>query len=275
MMKSLDLTPDRSARHLFGAEMRRYRELAGMTLEALASVVNYGKSSLARWETAESMIPPDLPAALDAAFGTDGIFVKLYGIARHEVHPDKYRRRMQLEQRARVIDEFAGHIIPGLAQTRDYASALFRTCKPMATPDEIEEMLNVRMGRQEFLRSTNPPYLSLILDEAVIRRPIGGPKVMHDQLASLLPLMDTAHTVLQVLPFVHGQHSLMGGSLTVLTQDDGSTAAYEESISTGTLMEDAERVRSCRRAYDLMRSYALSPTSSAALIRDVMEALPT
>lgn len=268
------LTPDRSARHLFGAEMRRLREAAGITLEGLADIVKYSKSSLHRFETAEAMIPPDLPAKLDAAFGTDGLFGRLYGLARKEVHPDRYRRRMDLEAQARVISEYAGHIVPGLVQTEGYARALFRVSNPQATQEEIEDKVSARLGRQALLRTDAPPELSVILDETVLRRAVGGPGVMREQLAALLPLVDAPSTVIQVLPFSHGEHALLGGSLTLLTLSKGQVAAYEESIATGHLLEDPEGVASRCRAYDRMRAHALSPKESRAFIRSTMEALP-
>ncbi|WP_413799361.1 helix-turn-helix domain-containing protein [Streptomyces iranensis] len=269
-----ELTPDRSARHLFGAELRGHRERAGMSLARLAEVVPSSRSHLARIEVAEYMIPPELPAHLDAAFGTDGLFGKLYALARREVHPDKYRRFMDLQDDARVIEEYAGHIVPGLVQTEDYARALFRASNPRDSEEMIEQRVMVRMGRQTILADEPRPYLSIILDEAVIRRPIGGPAVMRAQLAALVALADTPASVAQVLPFSHGQHGLLGGSLTLLTLDDNTAVAYEESITTGQLLEAAETVSNRRRAYDLIRAYALSPTDTVALIQDVSEALP-
>jgi transcriptional regulator with XRE-family HTH domain len=269
-----ELTPDRSARHLFGAEMRRLRESAGMSLEALAGVVSYSKSALARFETAEAMIPPDLPATLDAAFGTDGLFARLYGLARNEAHPDKYRRHMELESRARSIDEYASHVIPGSVQTEDYARALFRVSNPGDTGDQIEEKVVARMSRRALFKGATQPDLSMILDEAVIRRPVGGPSVMRRQLAALLPLVDTQSTLVQVLPFAHGEHALLGSMLRLLVLHDGTTVAYEEGRASGQLVEDFERVTQYRRAYDVMRAYALSPSVSANVIREAMEALP-
>ncbi|MGK4580749.1 DUF5753 domain-containing protein [Kitasatospora sp. HPMI-4] len=243
-----------------------------MTLEALAARVPVSRSHLARIETAASMPPPELPALLDAEFKTE-IFVGLYNIARREAHPDRYRRRMELEARARVIEEFSP-LVPGLVQTEDYARALFRVSNPRATDDEVDDKVNARMSRQSLLRSDAPPDLSVILDEAAIRRPIGGPAVMRAQLEVLVVLAEGATTLVQVLPFAHGEHALLGGSLTLLTLDDSSAVAYEESIGTGTLLEETPDVTTHRRAYDLVRASALSPRSSATLIREVMEALP-
>ncbi|MGK5547824.1 helix-turn-helix domain-containing protein [Streptomyces sp. URMC 127] len=269
------LTPDRSARHLFGADLRHRREEAGMTLEKLAEVVRYSRSHLARIETAEHVPPPDLPGRLDEVFGTGEHFARLYAIARHEVHPDKYRRRMELEAQARVIHEYAGHIVPGLVQTEGYARALFRISNPMASSEAIDEMVSARLSRQMLLRAEAPPDLTMVLDEAVIRRAIGGPAVMREQLGVLIGLVDTPTTVVQVLPFAHGEHGLLGGALTLLAMDDRSAFAYEESIDSGTLFEDPQAVRARERAYDRVKSYALSPAQTAELFKEAMEALPT
>ncbi|MFE4830256.1 helix-turn-helix transcriptional regulator [Streptomyces sp. NPDC056672] len=255
--------------------MRRYREAAGMTLEDLAKVTRYGKSSLARYETADSMIPKDLPAKLDAAFGTDGIFGKLYGLARWEVHPDQFRRRMDLESRARLIQEYGGQIVPGLLQTEDYARALFVEFDPKASFEAVAELVMGRMSRQALFEGESAPDLSVILDEAVLRRGFGGPAVMRAQLARLADSVLTPTTTVQVLPFDHGGHALVGGTLTLMTLEGGAQVAYEESITTGTLLEETEVVTSRRRAYDRLTAHALPPKQSAAFIRSVMEALPS
>ncbi|MYV51204.1 helix-turn-helix transcriptional regulator [Streptomyces sp. SID3212] len=273
--RARELTPDRSARHLFGSEMRRLREQAGMSLESLAGVVRYAKSSLARYETADAMIPPDLAERLDAAFGTDGLFVKLYGLARNEFHPDQFRRLMELERRARLLQEYSGQLVPGLLQTEGYARALFEVHYPRATEDEINELVAARMSRQSLLTGDPAPDFWAILDEAVLRRPFGGPAVMREQLARLLELTLTSNTVVQVLPFAHGGHAMAGGSVKLMTLGNGEQMVWEESSVTGTLIEEKDVVTARQRTYDLLRACALSPKESAAMIQSAMEALPT
>ncbi|SCK56373.1 Helix-turn-helix domain-containing protein [Streptomyces sp. WMMB 714] len=270
-----ELTPDRSARHLFGAKMRAHRERADTSLEGLSDIVNVSRSHLARIETAEAMPPPSLPARLDAAFGTDGIFEELYRLASREIHPDQFRRQMELEARARLIEEYSPQIVPGVVQTEDYARAQFVVSSPKAAADAIEELVTARMSRQALLKADPPPDLSLILDEAVLRRGFGGPAVMRAQLARLAELALTPTTVVQVLPFDRGGHALVGGTLRLMTLENGARVAYEESISTGTLLEDIGVVAERQRAYDLLRACALSPGDSAALIRSALEELPT
>ncbi|MEU1819100.1 DUF5753 domain-containing protein [Streptomyces roseifaciens] len=266
------LTPDRSARHLFGAKMRAYR--GSMSLERLAEIVNFSKSHLARVETAESMPPPELPPLLDAAFDTDGIFAELYQVARREIHPDQFRRRMALEAKARFIAEYTGQLMPGLAQTEDYARLLFRAHNPTASESEIDDLVAARMTRQALLRADDPPDYAVIIDEAVLRRGFGGSSVMRAQLARLIDLNLGPTSMMQVLPFAYGGHALMGGSMALLTLDDGIQVAWEEGATSGTLMEDFDSVAIRRRYHDQLRSCALSPADSAAFVRSVMEELP-
>jgi hypothetical protein len=241
-----------------------------MTLDALGEVVRYSKANLSRIERAEAMVPPGLSEALDACFNTGGHFVRLYGVAKREVHPDKYRRYMDFEQQARVIEEYAAQMVPGLLQTEQYARALL-SCREEASPDEVAERIAARMSRQDVLRTDPTPYVWVIMDESVLRRTVGGPTVMYDQLAALLSLVDTPHSKIQVLPFVHGAHALLGATLILLTLPDGSRLAYEEAIESGVLHEEAESVSRFARAYDALRAYARTPRESEALIKAAME----
>jgi transcriptional regulator with XRE-family HTH domain len=272
--KSRPLTPDRSIRHLFGYELRKHREKAGMSLERLAAVVNYSKSHLSRIEAAEVVIPEDLPAKLDKAFHTERFFANLYEHACKEIHPEAFRQILDIETRARLIQEYAGQVVPGLLQTEDYARALFITHGPKLTDSEIDELVVARMSRKAIFRADPQPEYSAILDEAVLRRPIGGLAAMRAQLACLADLALTPTSIIQVIPFSHGPHSLLGGSLALLATPDGTQVAWEESITTGTLLEDRSVVDALLRRYDLLRACALSPRETAAVIRSAMEALP-
>ncbi|MGW2262264.1 helix-turn-helix domain-containing protein [Streptomyces sp. NPDC001780] len=268
--KPQELTPYLSARHYFGSEQRRHRERAKLSLVQLADVLNSSKSTLARVETAELMPPPDLPARLDAAFGTDQHFHGLYELAKREAHPDQYRRYMDFEAQAVVIEQHSSQVLPGLLQTEASARALLR-CQDDASKDEIEARVAARMSRQERQRSDSPPYRWAIIDEEALRRQVGDEACMRRQLASLLAQVDTPHSKVQVMPFRAGPHALMGGALTLLTLPNGSTVAYEESIEAGYLYEDRETVRKWRRQYEVVRANALPLTESAALIQKVME----
>jgi Domain of unknown function (DUF5753) len=160
----------------------------------------------------------------------------------------------------------------GLMRVRPKGSVIEQTSRGLGNVQWAE---TARMIRQSTLQEADPaPDVAFILDEAVIRRVYGGPEVMRAQLARLVNMTLTPTTVVQILPFAHGGHALAGGSLALMTLDDGSQVAYEEAISTGTLIDDTDAVSGYRRAYDLLRACALSPKESAAFIRSVMEELP-
>ncbi|TJZ50901.1 helix-turn-helix domain-containing protein [Streptomyces piniterrae] len=265
-----DLNPYISARHYFGSEQRRHRERAKLSLAALADILNSSKSTLGRIEKAELMPPPDLPAALDAAFGTDKHFYGLYQLAKKETVPDYFRRLMDFEAQADVIEAWATHIVPGLLQTEAYARAVLSVPHGV-TPELVEERVQARLGRQARLRSAAPPRHWAILDEAVLRRHVGGPQVMCEQLKALLSLADTPSTKVQVLPFDHGAHHLMDGPTLLMRLPGGKVVAYDEFRVSGHLMEDPADVNQRWRGYDELRAYALSPRDSADMIRKAIK----
>ncbi|GHD35793.1 transcriptional regulator [Streptomyces violarus] len=268
--KPQTLTPYLSARHYFGAEQRRHRETAGLSLVQLAGIVNSSKSTLARIETAELMPPPDLPDRLDAAFGTDTLFHGLYELAKREAHPDQYRRFMDFEAQAEVVENYVAQTMPGLLQTRAYAHAQLSLHEELS-PEQVEERVNARLSRQDRLRSAERPLRWAIIDESVLRRGVGGSECMHEQLALLLEQVDTPDSKVQVMPFSSGLHYLAGGALTLLTLPNGSTTAYEEGIEVGHLYEDRDSVKKWRRRYEVLRANALPPAASAELIRQALE----
>ncbi|NGO43098.1 helix-turn-helix domain-containing protein [Streptomyces ureilyticus] len=268
--KPQTLTPYLSARHYFGAEQRRHREGASLSLVQLAGIVNSSKSTLARVETAELMPPPDLPDRLDVAFGTDRHFHGLYELAKREAHPDQYRRFMDFEAQAEVIENYEPQVIPGLLQTREYADAQLSLQEELPR-EKVEELVNARMARKDRLRSAQAPLRWAIIDEAVLRRPFGSRECMYKQLASLLRQVDTPDSKVQVMPFSAGAHYLMGGALTLLTLPNSSTVAYEEGIEVGHLYEDRDLVKKWRRRYEVLRANALPQAASAELIRQAME----
>ncbi|WTW93710.1 helix-turn-helix domain-containing protein [Streptomycetaceae bacterium NBC_01309] len=267
-----DLDPSHG-RGLYGSELRRYRLEAGLTLDALATELRYSKGHLSDIERAVKPVPRGLSELLDAFFKTDGHFLRLWPAARRDghAHPDKYAAFMTHEEKAKRLAEYAAHVIPGLLQTADYARALLRAFKPRAGDDEIEDLVAGRLARQARLHGDEPPSYWVILDEAVIRRPIGGSAVMVAQLEALLPLVEGKFTRIQVLPYNRGAHPALGGSLTLLTLPDRSTVAYLEGSDSGQLIEDPDDVAARQETYDHLRAYALSPGESAAMITTAIE----
>lgn len=264
------LHPERSARDLYGAEIRRLREAAGMSLTRLAEILKFSKAHLSRIETAESPPPEGLSEKLDAAFGTGGTFVRLFPLARLEQFPDRYRRYMELAAQA-VIRESFTETIPGLLQTPAFVEAILRAGAPCSDEDEIQHKITARLKQQDRLHGANPPRYWFIMDEAALRRIVGGPLLMRDQMKALLEAGKLRHVTLQVLPFRAGGHSELGGSLMLLKLPGGSVVAYEEGSRNGLLIEKSDIVAKRQAYYDLLRAQALSPEDSSAMISAALE----
>ncbi|MFF8032660.1 MULTISPECIES: Scr1 family TA system antitoxin-like transcriptional regulator [unclassified Streptomyces] len=257
---------------LFGTRVRRLRTAAGLTQAELGARVHVVATRITQIERASGAKPTlELARALDAVLGADDLLVELWPYVYRESFPDWSRKFMAYSERAVSIGEYAAHVVPGLLQTEEYARAVLSVGLTLCNETQLEERLSARMGRQGRLTLDDKPTLRVVLDEAVLRRPVGGPTVMREQLARLLDASSERHITVQVLPFEQGEHDAMGGSLTMLTLPDGSDVAYTEGAHYGQLIEDPDEVRSFALTYDRLRAAALPPLMSLNMIRSVME----
>jgi hypothetical protein len=268
---SRDLEPAHSARDLYGVELRRQRRLLGLSLDRMSDIVNYSKTHLHGVETGERLPLPPLSEKLDVAFGTGELFQGLWGAVKREHTPRRFDHCLELEASAVRIQEFCAGVIPGLLQTPAYMRALFTEGNPEMTSTEIDGLVAARLGRQEILRRDNPPNFWWILGEAALRQAVGGSEVMYEQLATLLPLVRSRSSTLQIATFAAGALALMNGTLILLTLPDNSTTVYQEGLGHGETFDDRETVLRRVRGYDHMKACALPPRESAALIEATME----
>lgn len=266
------IDPSASMAALFGARVRRLRTAAGLTQAELGERTHVVSTRITQIERASGAKPTlELARALDTALAADDLLVELWPYVYREAFPDWSRKFMALSERAVAVHEYAAHVVPGLLQTEDYARAVLSVGRTLGGKEQLEERVSLRMGRQERLRAPRRPELWLILDEAVLRRPVGGRDVMRAQLARLLDTATERQITVQVLPFDQGEHDALGGSLTLLTLPDGTEAAYTEGAHYGQLIEDPDEVRRFALTYDRLRAAALPPLMSLDMIRSVRE----
>ncbi|SFK49835.1 helix-turn-helix domain-containing protein [Streptomyces pini] len=257
---------------LFGSRVRRLRVAAGLTQAELGEKAHVVASRITQVERASGARPTlELARTLDDALGADDLLVDLWPYVYRETFPNWSRRFMEYAERASVIMQYAAHVVPGLLQTEEYARALLSVGRTLSGKEQLEERVAARIGRQARLWSPGTPELWVILDESVLRRPIGGRAVMRDQLASLLEAAEERHITVQVLPFDQGEHGALGGSLTLLTMPDGSETVYTEGADYGQLVEEPAEIRPYRETYDRLRAAALPPLMSLDMIRSALE----
>ncbi|WP_078849657.1 helix-turn-helix domain-containing protein [Streptomyces sp. NRRL F-5126] len=270
-----ELDPSASLAALYGTKLRKLRVRAGLTQRQLGDKVPIAHSRIAQFELGNETPPEDVNGKLDVLLDADGDLVDLWGHTKRTPYPDWARKFMAYEARACAMHKYMAHSVPGLLQTESYARELLRLGLPWCMSEEIDEAVAARMERQALLQSERPPLLWVVLDEAVIRRPVGGNVVMRDQLTRLMKAAMTPRVEVQILPFAAGAHSAMGGSLTVLSFESGPDVAYLEADHSGELVEDRAMVAKHSYRYDLVHAQGLSPEASTALIQKAMKEFGT
>ncbi|MEV7162433.1 helix-turn-helix transcriptional regulator [Streptomyces microflavus] len=257
---------------LFGTRVRKLREAAGLTQTEVGARTHVVGSRITQIERATGAKPTlELTRALDRELVADDLLIDLWPYVYREAYPDWSQAFIAYSARAAVIREYSSHAVPGLLQTPEYARALLSMGHSLRDAEHLEERVAARLDRQVRLTGRDRPELWIILDEAVLRRPVGGSAVMRGQLEKLLRMAEEPNITVQVLPFDQGAHGALAGSLTVLVLPDGTQVAYTEGAHHGQLTEEPEEVERFVLTYDHLRAMALPPLMSLELIRSVLE----
>ena len=183
--------------------------------------------------------------------------------------PAWFRDWLGAEREAMSLRSFELLVIPGLLQTEDYARAVLRT-RVKVTDEEINEMVTARMDRQSILAQDKPPMLWSIVDEGVLRRPVGGATTMGGQLVHLAGMARQPHIVVQVIPAGVGAHEGMrGGAFIIADFGDAPSAAYQDTAARGQIIEDSDDLISLTVLWETLKAEALPRSASLELIQEV------
>jgi transcriptional regulator with XRE-family HTH domain len=184
-----------------------------------------------------------------------------------------YTTYVGLEQEAASLNIFHSSVVPGLVQTGDYTRALHENAVPKLEDSAIEERVEERRTRQKILTGNNPPQLDIIIDEAVLHRPIGGPVVMREQLSRLIKEVERPNLTVQVLPYGVGAHPALESNFTILEfAGQAPTVIYVEGLAGPIYLERQQDVERYVHVLELLRSMALGPQDSAKLVAKVRDA---
>ncbi|GLY85796.1 helix-turn-helix domain-containing protein [Actinoallomurus iriomotensis] len=260
--------PDSSLWAWLAHDVRFYRKKYGLTLHQLATVVQSSGPNVSNIEAGRRKLTDEQALALDVRFKTGGHFSRLLRFARRGHDPDWFKQYAHLEAKARLIKTYQALTVPGLLQTPEYATELFRAVGRV----DIEGPLSERMTRADIFKRSDPPLLWAIVTESVIDWPIGGPEVMRKQLAHLLDLSTRPNISVRVVPRAAGTHAGIDGSFSLISGNDGDVV-YTESPGGGRLVADSGEIREFGLQYDRIGQSALPESASREMIRRVMEAL--
>ncbi|MEU5281657.1 helix-turn-helix domain-containing protein [Streptomyces asoensis] len=272
-------------RRKLGAELRNLRTQAGLTSGEAARLVGWHQSKVSRIETGISgSKPADVRLLLDAYDVADPqlreLMLALAGAADggggrdHWWHayrgvlPPAYRDFISLESQASAMRTLETTVVPGLLQTPEYARAVTGAAVEGADEDQLDTLVEVRMARQDVLRATPPLELNAVLDEAVLRREVGGPEVMARQLGRLVEAARLPQVRLQVLPFAAGAHIGVTGPFVIFSFSRTSDldVVVLDHLTSSLYLERKEDLQAYTEAFNALRAHALSPGDSSDYI---------
>ena len=282
-MASKKQTPTVRLRRL-AAELRRLRRVADMNREEASAQTGINNATLYRIETARARPQMRTLAALLNLYGVDAEQREYLTILcrdagkqgwlrpYHSDLPEEYTAYISFEAEAAGVRNYESLFIPGLLQTEEYARAVIRGGLPMAGEPEVEDRVQARMERQAVLTKEAPLKLWAIVDEAALRRVVGGGKVMRAQLAHLADMVKVPNITFQVIPFDAGAHPGMPGAFVLMDFTDPMDAdlIYIDSMAGDLFLESNADVSRYSSIFDNLRAVALSPDASVTFVAELV-----
>ncbi|MFD0397407.1 Scr1 family TA system antitoxin-like transcriptional regulator [Kitasatospora sp. NPDC127121] len=259
-----------------GKLIRHFRERAGLTQRELAEKLGYSEDQLGAVERGKRTPRVEILTKADEVLGAGGALLVVADdvmkakIRISERHPASSRAFTSEEGRAVEIHEYSTMVIPGLLQTEAYIRALYEMRRPLLSPEQIDEWVAARLARQEILTRWPLPVVTWVVDESVLRRPLGGWDVHAEQLRHLLKVGQVRGPELQVMPLDRMNHAGMGGSFTILTPPGRPQVAYAAAQHVNRLITDPVEVRNMAARYSSIRAQALGLRESLALIEMIL-----
>ncbi|GAA2423477.1 helix-turn-helix transcriptional regulator [Streptomyces macrosporus] len=268
-------------RVVIGKRLRDLRQRAGLTFEKAGAALDVTHATIRRMERAEVGLKIPYVEKLLRTYGVtdqaeiDGFLALAREANRpgwwhryRDVLPEWFSAFVSLESESHVVRAYEPHYVPGLLQTEDYARAVLRAGRPHAPEEEIERGVALRRERQRILTREEPPLLWVVMDETVLRRPIGGPEVMREQISRLIEACSMPTVRLQVMPFAAGPHPAMYGPFHIFRfpLPELPDVAYSESLVGAVYFDQRDDVSAFQEALDRMCAQAAPVRRTEAVL---------
>jgi transcriptional regulator with XRE-family HTH domain len=252
----------------FGAEVRRFREQAGLSQSRLASLLPASQATVSDIELGKTPAKKDTAERIDQVLNSEGRLVAVWE-EQHEAYqpPDWYRKLPVVEQRATQIQQYHPLLIPGLLQTRDYMRASIRAGNRADSQTAVEAKAKERTERQAILTRDDAPFFSVVLDETVLYRRLGSPDTMREQLGYLLEVSTRSRVEILVVPADTWDHPGLDNGFMLLRVPDAGMLLYLETGSVGGVIVDADTVEEHVSRMGDLRGFALPPDQSRSLLK--------
>ncbi|MEV0130239.1 helix-turn-helix transcriptional regulator [Dactylosporangium sp. NPDC050688] len=269
---------------LLGAHLRRLREAQGVTREDAGWEIRSSESKISRMELGRVGFKERDVADLLTLYGLDDEEerTRLLALARDannpgwwhrfgDVLPNWFQSYLGLEAAAALIRTYEVQFVPGLLQTKEYARAVVLLGHGRAKSDEIDRRVELRMARQQVLTRPDAPKLWVVVDEAALRRPIGGIDIMRGQVDALLEANTLPNVRLQVIPFNAGGHAAAGGAFTILRfpDQDLPDVVYIEQLTSALYLDKRDDVDLYAEAMERLCVEARPPTETQKVLEEI------
>ncbi|MFH8973258.1 Scr1 family TA system antitoxin-like transcriptional regulator [Streptomyces sp. NPDC017890] len=264
--------PDSSGQFLrcFGRQVKLLREVAGLTQAQLGAHVGYGEAQIAAVEQGRRIPKPELVDAVDRVVGARGVLVAMKEEVAKARYPSFFRRFVSLEAEAAELHAYDIHLVNGLIQSEDYMRAVFTMWRPLLDHEVIEQRVAARLERRKLFSRRPAPLLSFVIEEQVLRRPVGGGSVLRGQLEHLLLYGHERNIEIQVMPMERDEHAGLGGAFTLIHLEDERRIGYMEVQEASILYTAPKKVGPLEATYGVLRAQALTPRESLAFIEKLL-----
>ncbi|MEW1722306.1 helix-turn-helix transcriptional regulator [Streptomyces sp. NPDC093109] len=253
-----------------GRQLKLRREATGMRTGEFGKAVGYSEDMVYKIESGKRIPRQDFLTRADEVLGAEGLIAATWEDVKKVRYPKKVRALAKLESEAVEIGLYECNIIAGLLQTPEHARAVIAAAQPPYSPGDVERMVAARLARQSIFERDPAPALSFVLEEGVLRRPIGGTMVWRLQLERLLETGRLHNVVLQVMPAHCTAHSGLDGRIEMLKFADGRAVGRSDGAFNGRPTSELKHLRILELRYGTIRAQALSPGESLAFIEQLL-----
>jgi hypothetical protein len=273
-------------RMILGRQLQALREKAGLSHQQAADAIYSSEWTIRRIEAGKGALKPLNIKSLLVSYGVTDVreIDAFLGLARDasrpgwwhsygDALPDWFRVAVGLEESASLIRAYEPQVVPGLLQTEGYVRAITAASFPSEQQEDSERRVALRLGRQDLLKRPAPPEYWVVLEETVLRRPIGGPKVMRGQIEYLIEAASLPNITVQVLPFAAGWHPAMYGMFNVFRFPDDAIpdVVYSEGLTSAYYLNKPEETGKYTEALDRMAAQAATPDQSISILRKILK----
>ncbi|WP_245997293.1 helix-turn-helix domain-containing protein [Streptomyces armeniacus] len=253
----------------FGSQMKLFRGRAGMSRDELGDRLGYSGYTVASVEQGRRVPQQEFVEQADELLGANGVLRAGIPFLLEARFPSWFVDFALLEADAVSMHSYENHVLPGLLQTEAYARAVHAGYCPTLDDEQVEQRVTARLSRQAVLERKPTPTLGFVIEETVLRRPIGGAAVLQEQLRRLLDCQRMRHVTVQIMPLNRQTHSGLNGPMVLLETPERKNLVYIEAQSGSFVISDREEVSALTQRYGMLRAQALTPEESVRFVEQL------